>query len=163
MPATRRRLRLGVDRLQPHQTHRPPHALAVGRLAPAPLQPGRRRLVVGAGAGQAEQFASPPHARGRVALLDQAALALDARAVFLSHSNSISSRPICSDDSAGSGRSSALTGLPGSAKGDSTPSSSASFPLLMSVGWIWCWAASSLAVLSPLSAVRAIRASNAAV
>ena len=97
-PARRTQLRLGVDRLQPHQPHQPLHPLAVDRLPlldqplrqpPAteegvggvlsvdePHQPQvlrrlGRRLVVQAGAAQAEEFALPPHTQLRVVGLDQ--------------------------------------------------------------------------------------------
>jgi site-specific DNA recombinase len=105
-PARCRQLRLGVDRLQAHDPHEPPHPLAVDRLAlldqplrqpPAaeegmvgvlpvdqPHQPqvrgvGGGRPVVEAGAVQAEQLALAAQAQGGVIDLDQGSLALSQR------------------------------------------------------------------------------------
>jgi site-specific DNA recombinase len=99
MPAARRtQLRLGVERLQAHDPHQPPHPLAVDRL-PLPGQPGRQppaaeervgrvlpvdqrhqpqvvrrlrgRLVIQAGAAQPQQRALPADAQLRVTGLDE--------------------------------------------------------------------------------------------
>ncbi len=97
-PARRTQLRLGVNRLQPHEPQQPLHPLAVDRLPlldqplrqppaaqervgrvllveqlhqPQVLRCLRRCLVVQAGAAQPQQRALPPHAQLRVARLDQ--------------------------------------------------------------------------------------------
>src|SRR5438874_371138 len=190
-PARRTQLRLGVNRLQAHQPHQPLHPLAADRL-PWPDQPlGQppaaqegvggvrrvepphqpqalrrlgRRLVVQAGAAQAEQLALPPDTQLRVAGLDQGPQPLRRSVrLFLSHSSSILRRPICSNSSAFWASASAMTAWLPFWKTWSAPARSCFFRPWIRAGWTPYWLASSLTVLSPRRAAKATWALNAAV
>src|ERR1700733_1565748 len=122
-------------------------------------------LIVQAGAAKPQQVALSPHAQLGVIGLHQRAFQLNGLGhFFLSHSNSILSRPICSNSSAWAARASvAAVALTPLSKTVSAPWGRFFFQAVKGGGWTGCWLASLLTVLSPFSAARATWALNAAV
>src|ERR1700730_3439892 len=99
----------------------------------------RCRLVIQAGATQPQQLALPTNAQLRVVDLHQRPLQLRGLGhFFLSHSNSILSRPICSNSSAWMASALTVAGLTPWLKRSSTPLSSCFFQPWMRVGWTEC-------------------------